>query len=124
MTVDRNERVLEMVEEALRKNPDVSNDELQERASEIDPRVGELSPRSFNARYPLQVKRKLAGEKKEEPAEAAGEEELRASVRQTLLDFAKDVAGAEDRGAVIDVLTNVDEYVDSIVQSKEGNANG
>lgn len=117
MTVDRNERVMEMVEEALREDPDVSNDELQERASEIDPRIGELSPRSFNARYPLQVKRRLAGEQQEEekPTGDAGADELRSAVRETLLDFAKDVAGAEDRVAVIDVLTNVDEYVDRVM---------
>lgn len=115
MAVDRNERVMEMVEEALRENPDVSNDELQERAGEIDPRIGELSPRSFNARYPLQVKRTLKQEEKTGTAEAAGEEELRASVRQTLLDFAKDYTGAEDRGEAIDVLRNVDEYVDRVV---------
>lgn len=47
MAVDRNERVMELVEEALRENPDVSNDELQERAAEIDKWVGELSTRSF-----------------------------------------------------------------------------
>lgn len=119
MAVDRNERVMEMVEEALRENPDVSNDELQERASEIDPRIGELSPRSFNARYPLQVKRKLAAESEnEEPVDEGGEGKLRATVRTTLLDFARDVASAEDRGQVVELVEKVDEYVDRVVDAR------
>lgn len=117
MAVDRNERVLEMVEGALRENPDVSNDELQERASEIDPRIGELNARSFNARYPLQVKRKLAVEEEEETATRAGEGELRATLRKTLLEFAKDYTGADDRGKAIDVLTDVEEYVDRVMRT-------
>lgn len=117
MTVDRNERVMEMVEEAIRDNPDVSNDELQERASEIDPRIGELSRRSFNARYPLQVKRKLKQEEKEKaPSGEAKSDGLEAAVREELLQFAKDVAGAQDRARVIDVLTDVDEYVDRVME--------
>lgn len=115
MAVDRNERVMEMVEKELRKNPDVSNDELQERASEIDPRIGELSPRSFNARYPLQVKRMLKKEEEEKRPTAKGDG-LEAAVRAELLQFAKDVAGAQDRAGVIDVLTKVDEYVDRVME--------
>lgn len=117
MAVERNQRVMEMVEEALRENPDVSNDELQERASEIDPRIGELSPRSFNARYPLQVKRKLKQEEKEKaPAGKAEGDGLEAAVRTELLNFAKDVAGAQDRAKVIDVLEDVEKYVDRVME--------
>lgn len=115
MAVDRNERVMEMVEEALREDPDVSNEELQERAAGIDPRIGELSPRSFNARYPLQVKRKLAAEKEEAGSEGGGD--LRSALRTELLAFAKAVAAAEDRGEVIDVIEDVDEYVDRVMDS-------
>lgn len=57
-------------------------------------------------------------QRNEETGEVAGEDELRANIRETLLDFAKDVAGAEDRGALIDVLTDVDEYVDRVVRSE------
>ena len=117
MAVERNQRVMEMVEEAIRENPDVSNDELQDRASEIDPRIGELSPRSFNARYPLQVKRMLKKEEEEKrPAGKAEGDGLEATVRAELLQFAKDVAGAQDRAGVIDVLTKVDEYVDRVME--------
>lgn len=117
MAVERNERVMEMIEEELRENPDVSNDVLQEKAAEIDPRIGELSPRSFNARYPLQVKRKLKQEEKENaPTRKTKGDGLEAAVRAELLQFAKDVAGAGDRAKVIDVLTNVDEYVDRVME--------
>lgn len=111
MAVDRNERVMEMVEEALREDPDVSNEELQKRAAEIDPRIGQLSARSFNARYPLQVKRNLAAE---EEAGSEGGGDLRSAVREELLAFAKAVAAAEDRGEVIDVVEKVDEYVERV----------
>lgn len=118
---DTRERVFEMIEEALRENPEVGNDELQERAAEIDSSIGELSARSFHARYPLQVKRQMASEREDEEettteAASGADDELRAAVRQALLDFARDVAGAEDRGRVIDVLMSVDEYVDRVVE--------
>lgn len=118
MSVDRNERVLEMVEDVLRDDPDASTGELQDRAAEIDPRIGELSPRSFNARYPLQVRRKLSREKKERGSEetSAGEA-LESALREQLVAFARDVAGAEDRGEVIDVLRSVDEYVDRVMEN-------
>lgn len=116
MAVDRNDRVLEMVEETLREDPDVANQELQERAAEIDPRIGQLSARSFNARYPLQVKRKLAAEE----GKTAGSDtdgDLRSAVRKELLDFAKAIVGAEDRGEVIDVVEDVEAYVDRVMSS-------
>lgn len=120
MAVDRNPEVMGMVEKALRENPDVSNEDLQERAAEIDEHAGELSARSFNARYPLQVKRTLAAERGEgEEEEAVASEELQSAVRKTLLDYAKDVAAAEDRGEVIDLVEDVDEYVDRVMEKRK-----
>ncbi len=116
------ERVFQMIEEALDEDPEISNDELQERAAEIDPAIGDLTARSFHARYPLQVKRQMtAGRKKNEEsgdeAEGTGERgELRSAAREALIDFARAVAGAGDRGEVIDVLTSVDEYVDRVME--------
>ncbi|MDP2496499.1 MAG: hypothetical protein Q8W44_00765 [Candidatus Palauibacterales bacterium] len=116
------QEVFSMIEEALEEDPDVSNDELQERAAEIEPSIADLSARSFHARYPLQVKRQMTSARKKEEApeegetESASRDELRASVRQALLDFARDVAGASDRGDVIDVLTSVDQYVDRVME--------
>lgn len=48
-----------MVEKELKKNPDISNTELRDKAAKIDSRVEKLTPRQFNARYPLQVKREM-----------------------------------------------------------------
>lgn len=119
MSSDKKSEIMAMVRVALQETPDVSNEELQERAAEIDPDVGELSPRSFNARYPLQVKRKIAQEEEEGDKDTSDAEEPssetafdREAVREALLAFARDVAGAEDRGKVIEVLENVDNYVD------------
>jgi len=53
------ENVLAVVEEALRKNPAASNAELFEKAKEANPEIGGLDRRQFNARYPLQIKRRL-----------------------------------------------------------------
>ena len=118
------QKVFSMIEEALEDNPDVPNDELQERAAEIEPSIADLPARSFHARFPLQVKRQMtAAQKQEEDGAGAGEsagagkqEAIRATVRQALLDFARDVAGADDRGEVIEVLTRVDEYVDRVME--------
>lgn len=120
---DVRERVFEMIEEALEEDPEISNEELQERAAEIDPAIGDLSARSFHARYPLQVKRQMTADRKEaqgeegdETEESTGRADLRAAARETLIDFARAVAGADDRGEVIDVLTSVDEYVDRVME--------
>mgnify|MGYP006296856447 CR=1 FL=1 len=123
MAVDRNPDVMEMVERELRENRDVSNRHLKRKAEEIDEGISELSTRQFHARYPLQVKRKLSSvkseveEKRGDGSRAPREsDERRDAVREALLDFAKAVAGARDRGEVIDVLTDVDEYVDRVVR--------
>lgn len=116
MSTTRNSEVMAMVEEAIRENPEISNEQLQERASKLDPEVGELTPRSFNARYPLQVKRRLSAEKSQEEAtDEPPNDGLRSRFRTELLNFAKDVVSAQDRGKVIDVVMEVDEYVDRVI---------
>lgn len=118
---DTKERVFQMIEETLEENPNVSNEVLQERAAEIDPSIADLSARSFHARYPLQVKRQMSSVQEQEEEESTEEptverDEIRDELRETLLAFAKAVAGADDRGEVIDVLTSVDEYVDRVME--------
>lgn len=49
-----------MVVKELDKNPNADIKSLQAQAKEIDPSVGDLSPRQFHARYPLQAKRRKA----------------------------------------------------------------
>lgn len=59
-----NAKVMEMVQSELKKNPDISNKELLQKATSIDKSVGKLSARQFNATYPLQVKRAMAPPRK------------------------------------------------------------
>lgn len=100
----------------------MSTKDLKLKAEEIDPDIEDLSNRQFNARYPLQVKRELSAEQKDEEkrdesaSETAEGDELRPVVRQTLIDFARAVAGAENAAEVIDVLEDVDAYVDRVVE--------
>ena len=54
------EDVMEFVVRTLDENPDVKNADLFAGACEIDSSIAELSPRQFHAKYPLQVKRRLA----------------------------------------------------------------
>lgn len=53
------EKVYAAVEEALRKNPDATNAELLDAAKSASSSVANLGAREFNARYPLQIKRRL-----------------------------------------------------------------
>lgn len=57
-------KVMDMVQSELKKNPDISNRELREKAVSIDKGVEKLSARQFNATYPLQVKRSMAPPRK------------------------------------------------------------
>lgn len=60
----RRGEIMEYVEDRLREDASASNKELQAAVVEEFPDAGieDLSPRQFNARYPLQVKRKMATE--------------------------------------------------------------
>ncbi len=53
------EKVMEAVDAAIKKNPDVSGDELFGMAKSINSSIGKLSRRQFHARYPLQIKRNM-----------------------------------------------------------------
>ena len=128
------DEVMEMVREELKKNPDAENRDLYEKATEVDSSIADLTLRQFHARYPLQVKRQRAQEKgrssrkkKKRKKKAAtsgrkrggGEATVdREKVRATLLQFAKDVSSAEGQAStLIDVLQNVDDYVDQVVKA-------
>lgn len=130
---ETNEKVMALVESEIRKNPKVSNDELFEKARKVDKSVADLSRRQFHARYPLQVRRgfSLGGRAAEAPREApakvkaaagtvakstAGDAD-RAVVRGVLVQFARDVAAADDKAAVLAVMGDVDKYVDRVVKA-------
>lgn len=129
---EANPKVMETVEAELKKNPDISNKELLEKAKSVDKSVGKLSARQFNAMYPLQVKRALnppkrrtrRPAKKGRKAAAGSQGRGRASssggrdqVRTVLLELARDVANAQGKGDVVDVIMGIDRYVDRVVKA-------
>jgi hypothetical protein len=111
-----NKKVMSMVEEELRQDPSIATSELFEKALEIDKSIGDLSPRQFNALYPLQVKRRLAPRRPRGTGTRGRRRTAdRAAVRNALLHFAMDIAAAEDTADVIEVIGNVDEYVEKVI---------
>jgi len=117
-----NEKVMSMVEEELRRNPSITTKELFEKALEIDESVKELSARQFNALYPLQVKRRLAPRRPRGAGSRSRRRRVidRSAIRSVLINFAMDIAAAEDTADVIEVIGNVDEYVENVVSAAGG----
>lgn len=130
------EKVMSFVEGVLKKNPDIALEELYEAAKKFKRSVGSLSRRQFNARYPLQVKRRRAlAERGKTPRRKSASTPSprkprkprktvpavltspRDSVRRIFLQFATDIAAAEERKDLVKVLANVDQYVDDVIQS-------
>lgn len=134
------EKVMAQVEAELDKNPDASLDELFAKAKEVSSGVGKLTRRQFNARYPLQVKRRKQREasgtkrparktrgrrtarKPSETAAAAAPaapsaDVNRDAVRDSFLKFATELAAADSRKDVVKVLAGVDKYVDQVVKA-------
>jgi len=136
--------VMEYVERKLEANPGVTNADLLAGAREIDPSVGQLTGRQFHAKYPLQVKARLAkaaAPKPKPPPEpevptaeestapdrpSAGEDDPEApptgegdplAVRRLLLDLAKELASAESKAEVIEVMARLDDYVAQIMEA-------
>lgn len=133
---EANPKVMEMVETELKKNPDISNQELREKARSLDKGIEKLTARQFNATYPLQVKRsmkpakKRGGRKRAKPAARAakGGRRRRAAaapsggggnreqVRKVLVELAREVAEG-DRGALVAVAAGIDRYVDRVMKA-------
>ena len=136
---DAGAAVLEYVTRKLGENPGVKNAELFAGACEIDASVAELSPRQFHAKYPLQVKRRLAAAADEaqapaapaapavaapappEPAPAAEAPSMgdgdATAVRGLLLSLARELANAGTQAETIEVIVGLDAYVDDIMQA-------
>lgn len=116
---DANPKVMAMIEAELKKNPDISNPELFDKARSIDKGVTKLSPRQFNAMYPLQVKRamKPARPRKRTSRGRSGSNGRRDKVRMLLLALARDVADAQGKGALVDVVAGIDGYVDKVIKA-------
>ena len=124
------------MERTLEVDPDVSNADLFAGAREIDPSVAELSARQFHAKYPLQVKARLAraaAPKPETPPEpevptaeepnAADAPPMEAgdpvAVRRLLLGLAKEFANAESQADTIEVMARLDDYVAAIMEAAQ-----
>ncbi|HEX6642993.1 MAG TPA: hypothetical protein VF215_17885 [Thermoanaerobaculia bacterium] len=61
---DTNDRVMAMIEKEIQANPEISNEDLRAKAEKLDDAVARMSARQFNARYPLQVKRRMRPRKR------------------------------------------------------------
>jgi hypothetical protein len=129
------ERVMSFVEDVLTKDPGIQLEDLFAQTREAYRSIGTLSKRQFNARYPLQVKRRRALAQKGSGGERvktqragtrtkgrrlSSSAEPRDMVRQVLLRFATDIAAAEERKDLVKVLAGVDEYVDDVMRGVSG----
>lgn len=117
-----NEKVMKMVEEELKRNPSINTKELFQKALKIDKSIGELSARQFNALYPLQVKRRQAPRRARGTAATQARRRTadRAAVRNVFLQFAMAIADAQDTADVIEVIGNVDKYVEQAITAAGG----
>ena len=118
--------VMEFVARTLEADPGISNADLFAGAREIDPSVADLSARQFHAKYPLQVKARLARDAAAEP-EAPPESDAPpagtgdpVAVRRLLLDLAKELANAESQADTIEVMARLDDYVAAIMEAAQG----
>ncbi len=57
------DKVMQFIEKELKINPKATAKELQQKAKAVSEAVGKLSIRQFHAKYPLQIRRKLAPKK-------------------------------------------------------------
>jgi hypothetical protein len=125
------EKVMKFVEDALKKNPQIQLEDLFERTKKFKSSIARLSRRQFNARYPLQVKRRRAlaakarsggkgksasksGRTSRKAAPRGGEPRER--IRQVFLQFATDITAADERKDLVKVLAGVDLYVDQVMK--------
>jgi len=127
------EKVMSFVEGILKKDPDIELEELFEATKKFKRSIGSLTRRQFNARYPLQVKRRRAlAEKGSAPRKKKASTSTprkprrsiqsstsspRDAIRQVFLQFATHIAAAEERKDLVKVLANVDRYVDDVLRN-------
>ena len=111
---EANGKVMDYVRDELQRNPGVKTADLLAQAKKLDKSVGALSIRQFHARYPLQVKRKLAAQRPRR-RRARRKEVDRIAIRKELLAFARALMAAEGSPDVIDVIGGVDKHVDRVL---------
>lgn len=132
----RNEEVLGRVRELLDKYPELNSRQLHDMAARMDTSLAAMPLRSFHARYVLPIKRaRSAAASPPKPKRAAktartararqrkGEArpaaEQRSRIHGVLYRLARDVAAADTRADLVDVLARIDAYVDDIVASAD-----
>ncbi len=126
--VEKIDKVMQLIEKELKKNPKATAKELQQKAKAVSASVGKLSVRQFHAKYPLQVRRKLAPKKPRRAApkkprraapkaRAARGQVNREAVRNTLMTFAQDLSAAQGKSETIAVLRKLDNYIDAIIRA-------
>jgi hypothetical protein len=111
-----NDRVVDMVRSELERNPSVGTRELFDRAKKLDKGIGELTLRQFHARYPLQLKRRNATGRPRRSRRRRREAD-REAIRTTLLELAKEIAGTEGRGELVEIVAGLDRYVERVVKA-------
>ncbi len=122
------DKVMQFIEKELKINPKATAKELQQKAKAVSEAVGKLSVRQFHAKYPLQVRRKLALKKPRRAApkkprraapkaRAARGQVNREAIRNTLMTFARDVSAAEGKSETIAVLGKLDNYINAIIRA-------
>lgn len=119
-----NDRVMNMVREEIQKRPEITSQELFEKAKKLERGMRSLSARQFNATYPLQIRRTLAPRRRRGRGRGLGRSgsAFRDRLRGVLLEFAREVAAADDAGKLVDVVGNLDAWVDRLVGNRRGPA--
>lgn len=120
------DKIMELVQKELDTNPDIEVRDLFEKVKKKEPSAKELSLRQFNARYPLQIKRRqsmgeaggqAAGRRPQRRRRTRRAEPNREAVRESFLRFASELSAAEERKDLVQVLSKVDQYVDEVVKA-------
>jgi hypothetical protein len=121
-----NDRVMNMVRDEIQKRPEITSQELFEKAKKVDRGMRTLSARQFNATYPLQVRRTLAPRRRRGRGLSLrrGGSAFRDRLRGVLLEFAREVAAADEPGKLVDVVGNLDAWVDRLVGKRGSAAKG
>ena len=120
---DAETKVMDFVAESLDKEPDVTTKELYKRAKSEFPAVKKLTLRQFNARFPLQIKRKaslLSGSgRRSGPGrrKKGGTDKKRDAVRSLLTEFAQKAVDAHKKDEVFSFMSEVDSYVDKVLKA-------
>lgn len=130
------EKVMQFVKDELKKTPEIATSDLFEKAKDFDAGVKQLTLRQFNARFPLQVKRKQSlaqggGRRKASSGKSSSDGATRRTsgrrrtkrsvrrddVRKVFLKFAAELTEAEERRELVRVLASVDDHVDEVMEA-------